>query len=262
MTAQPERAAVGQDKVADARRALGRVGVFLPATLSGAATVRVQLDAVRRLEQVGYRATWTNEVIGKDALVQLAVLLAATEQMVFGTAIANIWARPAQTMHAAATQLAEAYPGRLVLGLGVGYAQQAESVRADFGRPLSTMRDYLQRMPTTTGPEAPGSYLRLLGANGPKMLALAGDLTDGAIPAMVPPGDTARARDVLGADRLLVVLLGASGPQNDPATVPTQVRAHLTAGADHVVVGLPAGDDATAGLEQLEHLAPALLDLT
>jgi hypothetical protein len=38
---------------------------------------------------------WTNEVIGKDALVQLAMLLAATEKMVCGTCIANIWARPA-----------------------------------------------------------------------------------------------------------------------------------------------------------------------
>lgn len=44
--------------------------------------------------------------------MQLAVLLAATERMVFGTSIANISARPAQTMHAAAAQLAQAYPGR------------------------------------------------------------------------------------------------------------------------------------------------------
>jgi hypothetical protein len=39
---------------------------------------------------------------GKDALVQLAILLAATERMVFGTSIANIWARAPQTAHGAA----------------------------------------------------------------------------------------------------------------------------------------------------------------
>jgi hypothetical protein len=33
------------------------------------------------------------------AFVQLAVLLAATERMVFGTGIANIWAGPPQTAH-------------------------------------------------------------------------------------------------------------------------------------------------------------------
>ena len=58
-----------------------------------------------------------NEAIGgKDALVQLAVLMAATERMVFGTGIANIWARSAQTTHGAAALLAQPYPGRFVLG--------------------------------------------------------------------------------------------------------------------------------------------------
>ncbi|MEP7026546.1 MAG: LLM class flavin-dependent oxidoreductase, partial [Actinomycetota bacterium] len=106
-----------------ARRALGPVGVFLPVPTASAPPVDLQRDAVRRLERAGYRAAWTNEIVGgKDALVQLAVLMAATERMVFGTGIANIWARSAQTMHGAAALLAQAYPGRLVLGLGVGDA--------------------------------------------------------------------------------------------------------------------------------------------
>ncbi|MEE4588245.1 NAD-dependent epimerase/dehydratase family protein [Streptomyces antimycoticus] len=40
--------------------------------------------AVRRLEHAGYRATWTNEVIGKDALAQRSVLPAPAGQMTFG----------------------------------------------------------------------------------------------------------------------------------------------------------------------------------
>ena len=92
--------------VESARRALGPVGAFLPAPTSAAPSVDLQRDAVRRLERAGYRAAWTNEVIGKDALVQLAVLLAATERMVFGTGIANIWARSAQTSQGAAALLA------------------------------------------------------------------------------------------------------------------------------------------------------------
>ncbi len=55
--------------------------------------------------------------------------------MVFGTSIANMWARPAQTAHDAAAQLAEAFSGRFVLGLGVGYPQQATSVGREFGAP-------------------------------------------------------------------------------------------------------------------------------
>jgi alkanesulfonate monooxygenase SsuD/methylene tetrahydromethanopterin reductase-like flavin-dependent oxidoreductase (luciferase family) len=123
-----------------ARRAVGPLGALLPVTFTDMPSVDRQREAVGRLERAGYRTAWTNEVIGKDALVQLAVLLGATERMVFGTSIANIWAREPQTMHAAAAQLVETYPDRFVLGLGVGYPQQAARTGRDFGKPLTTMR--------------------------------------------------------------------------------------------------------------------------
>jgi hypothetical protein len=42
------------------------------------------------------------------------------------------------------------FPGRLVLGLGSGYPQQATAVGREFGRPLEAMRDYLERMTAPT----------------------------------------------------------------------------------------------------------------
>jgi probable F420-dependent oxidoreductase len=193
--------------VDSARRALGPVGVFLPFSRATPASADQQRDAVRRLELAGYRAAWTNEGVGgKDALVQLAVLLAATERMVFGTGIANIWARAPQTAHGAAALLAQAFPGRFVLGLGVGYPQQAASVGREFGSPLATMRGYLDQMAAPTQLPAPDvAYPKVIGANGPRMLALSGEIADGAIPAMVPPEFTAQARQLLGPDKLLVV---------------------------------------------------------
>jgi probable F420-dependent oxidoreductase len=190
-----------------ARRALGQVGAALPVSFTNALSIDAQRDAVRRLDRAGYTAVWTNEVIGgKDALVQLAVLLAATERLTFGTCIANIWAREPQTMHGAATVLAQAYPDRFVLGMGVGYPQQAESTGRPFGSPLATMRDYTERMLAPTWPPAPDvAYPRIIGANGPKMLALAGEIADGALPAMLPVEATAQARQTLGPDKLLVV---------------------------------------------------------
>ncbi|MGH8964275.1 MAG: TIGR03620 family F420-dependent LLM class oxidoreductase [Actinomycetes bacterium] len=189
-----------------AREALGPVGVFLPSPLAEAAAVDVQREAVGRLERAGYRAAWTNEGVGgKDAFVQLAVLLAATQRMTFGTGIANIRARAPQTAHGAAALLAQAHPGRFVLGLGVGYPQQAASTGREFGSPLATMRDYVDRMADPTQLPAPDvAYPRILAAVGPKMLALAGEISDGAFPAMVPPEFTARARQALGPDKLLV----------------------------------------------------------
>lgn len=186
---------------------LGPVGVYLPISFTRTPPADSQRDAVRRLERAGYRAVWTNEVVGgKDALVQLAVLLAATERLTFGTGIANIWSREPQTLHAAAAFLADAHPDRLVLGVGVGYPEQAASTGRDFGRPLATMRDYVARMDAETWPPAPAAaYPRILGANGPKMLALAAEIADGALPATLPPAFTAEARAAIGPDKLLVV---------------------------------------------------------
>jgi probable F420-dependent oxidoreductase len=306
---------MGSTSVVDAaRQSLGPVGVYLPVPFTSAPPVDLQREAVGRLERAGYRTTWTNETVGgKDPFVQLALLFPATERMTFGTGIANIWARAPQTAHGAAALLAQAYPGRLVLGLGVGYPQQATAVGREFGGPLAAMRDYLERMaaPTMTpAPEAP--YPRIVAANGPKMIALAGDLADGALPAGLPSAFTAQVRKALGPDKLLVVglsvitdtadretarakarntvstslsrpwyaatiarlgytdrqiaavsdeLVNAIVAYGDPDSIAATIDAHRAVGADHVIL-MPSATvdlDLMAGVGQLEHLAPAVL---
>lgn len=244
------------------RRTAGRVGAYLPETPYNPTPADVQRAACRRLEAAGYRIAWTNELIGKDSFAQLGMLLAATERMAFGTCIANVWARPPQTAYGASALLAGAYPGRFVLGLGVGYPQQAESVGRDFGRPLATMRSYLAAMDATAPADAASpSYARIVGANGPKMLALAAELTDGALPAGSTPAETARVRGLLGPDRLLVTYLDASAGQGSVEQVAATVQEHLDAGADHVIAGAPFGADFRESVERLERLAPVLVPL-
>jgi probable F420-dependent oxidoreductase len=220
--------------VESARQALGPVGAYLPIPFTSAPPIGLQREAAGRLERAGYPAAWTNETVGgKDPLVQLALLLAASERMTFGTGIANIWARAPQTAHAAAALLAQAYPGRLVLGLGAGYPQQAAAVGRDFGSPLNAMRDYLERMsaPTMTpAPDAP--YARIVAANGPKMMALAGELADGALPAGLPPAFTAQAREALGPGKLLVVALPVITDTADREAARAQARQAASASLD------------------------------
>jgi probable F420-dependent oxidoreductase len=278
---------------------LGPVGVYLPISFTKTASADAQREGAQRLERAGYRTVWTNEVVGgKDALVQLAILLAATDHLTFGTGITNIWAREPQVLHAAAAQLADAYPDRLVLGIGAGHPEQAAATGRDYGSPLKTVRDYLTRMDTQTWPPAPvAAYPRILGANGPKMLALAAELTDGAFPANLPPELTAEARSALGPDKLLVIglpvvsggaaaarekvtgslgmgwyrkavqrlgysaddvdtLADAVVAQDEPDAVAAKARAHLAAGADHVVLMPPTTDDFSADVGTLERLAP------
>src|SRR5205823_3398654 len=105
------------------------------------------LDAAVRLEGAGYRAAWNNEGVGgADALVRAGLMLAETDRLVLATGIATIWARAAQTAHGAASTLAEAYPGRFLLGLGCGYPEQAASAGQQYARPVETMRAYLGQM--------------------------------------------------------------------------------------------------------------------
>jgi probable F420-dependent oxidoreductase len=190
-----------------ARRTFGPVGAYLPASFTAALDISRQRDAARRLEQAGFGAAWANEGVGgKDVLAQLGILMAATDRLAFGTGIANIWARAPQTLHGGAALLAAAYPERLAVGLGVGYPHQAAAVGQQFGRPRATMRSYVERMDVpgmTPVPDA--GYPRIIAANGLRMLDLAAEIADGAIPAGLPPEYTARARQVLGPDKLLVI---------------------------------------------------------
>jgi len=140
-------------------------------------------------------------VAGKDALIQLGVLHAATRRMVFDTAVASVWVRPSATLGAAAGVLSQAYPGRFVLGLGGG-TRSRRRASGVFGKPVAVMRDYLAGVDAAT-PSVVDP--RLLGANGPRMLALAGEVADGALPAGLPAAFTAEARRALGPDKLLVV---------------------------------------------------------
>jgi len=218
-----------------ARRALGPVGAYLPVSFSAALDIGRQREAAGRLERAGYGAAWVNEGIGgKDVFAQLGVLMSATRRLAFGTGIANIWARAAQTMHGGAAVLAAAFPQRLVLGLGVGYPHQAAATGQEFGNPVATMRGYQERMDLPGFVPAPDvSYPRIIAANGPRMLALASKVADGAIPAGLPPEYTARARQVLGPDKLLVVGLPFIGGANQDDTR-AAARARVTsAPGDH-----------------------------
>lgn len=184
----------------------GRIGAGLPA---GGTPAAVWRDTVARVEAQGYGSIWMNEGIGRgEAFSQLALTLAASENLVACTGIANIWARQAPTMQAGAETLAAAFPGRLTLGLGVSARVLVEMHGLAYGKPIEQMTAYLDRMDAAAGQAFDAPFPRLLAALGPKMLELAAERADGAYPHSMPVEHTARARSVLGPDKLLVVGVG------------------------------------------------------
>lgn len=238
---------------------IGRVGVWTGQL--DFSTAEVVREAARELEALGYGAMWTGEAVGREVLSTAQLLLAATDSLVVATGIANIWARDALATAAGQLTLGEAYPDRFILGIGVSHKPLLDVRGEDYRKPLAFMREYLDGMdagydvyraiqPANRPP-------RLLAALGPKMLELAGARADGAHTYFVPPEHTARAREILGTDKLLV-------PEqvcvlSEDATVAREIARRHTASylrlpnytANLERFGFEAGDFADGGNDRL-----------
>lgn len=190
------------DLIEATRERLGKVGVWLYALDTPLDVLREQ---VARIDRLGYGSVWIGEGVGgKEAFAKSAVLLAETQRIVVATGIANVHARHGATMQAGGATLAEAYPGRFVLGIGIGHAFQAEQVGSRW-RPLVQLREYLGELDAeqATNPP-PVAFPRVVAALGPKMLELTRDLADGTHPFLSPVAHTAFAREALGPDKLVI----------------------------------------------------------
>jgi probable F420-dependent oxidoreductase len=163
-------------------------------------------EVARDIESMGYGSLFLPEIGFKDALIESAAFLDATERLVIGTGIANIHARIPETAEGAGRTLTALYPGRFVLGLGVSHGPLVARFGVAYDKPLATMRDYLGRMAALPEMIEPGSGrpTRLLAALGPKMIELSGTDADGAHPYLATPAHTATAREILGPGKWLV----------------------------------------------------------
>jgi probable F420-dependent oxidoreductase len=193
-------------------------------------TARETVALAKRVEAAGYGALWIAETFGREVFAHAAHLLDNTDTLVVGMGIANIYARDPKAMVAGQLALAEQSGGRFLLGVGVSHALIVSEMRGhDYGKPIATMRKYLETM--TAGAavyQAPMPAERpktILAALRPKMLELAGTLADGAIPTWVPPEHSARAREVLGPDKLLCPLQYVM-LETDPAKARAAARVH------------------------------------
>jgi len=234
----------------------------------------------KRVEAWGYGALWIPEALGRETFSASSWLLANTTTLIVATGIANIYARDAFSTAAAQKGLNEQSDGRFLLGLGVSHIPLVEGLRhLQYGKPVATMRSYLQAMAGfaygSVAPEV--TPQTVLAALGPKMLELAGELTDGAILETDPSKARAAARRFLsvylglpnyvdnwrrlgfteadvagqGSDRLIdrVIVWG------DEKTIRSRIEEHWQAGADHVCVQA-IGPTALPDERLLELLAP------
>ena len=171
---------------------IGRIGVWTGGAGFKPETVG-QLAA--QAEKLGYGALWLG---GSQQLPLQAArdALAATERLVVGTGIFRVWDASAAELAPVWRGLEADFPGRFLLGLGVGHAPHVEN----YQRPYQKMISYLDELDELEVPKR----VRVLAALGPKMIKLAGERGAGIHPYFTTPAHTRGAREILGAGPLLV----------------------------------------------------------
>ncbi|MBO0735365.1 MAG: TIGR03620 family F420-dependent LLM class oxidoreductase [Alphaproteobacteria bacterium] len=206
---------------------LGKLGVWVSMdsmTATAAATF------AKRIEERGYAALWIPESRGRNALTHSSWLLANTQRLIVATGIANIYARDPMAMANGQRGLDEQSDGRFLLGVGVSHRPMVQGLRGHtYGKPVTTMRNYLKAMQEAPyqAPMPRERPLTVVAALGPRMMALSGELADGAHPYNTTPEHTANARSILGPGKLLCpevwVLL-----ETDPTTARRAAREALS----------------------------------
>jgi probable F420-dependent oxidoreductase len=161
---------------------LGRYGVWLP-------TRSITPQLAKQIELLGYGAAWIGG--SPDANLEwVEPALAETSSLQLASGIVNIWASPAAEVAASYHRIEEAYPGRFLLGVGVGHPEHTD----EYKKPYDALVEYLDELDAASVPTS----RRVLAALGPKVLALSAERAAGAHPYLTTPAHTAQARELVG----------------------------------------------------------------
>ncbi|MGV0747007.1 LLM class F420-dependent oxidoreductase [Mycolicibacter minnesotensis] len=177
-------------------------------------------ELVGAAEDAGFDAVFTAEAWGSDAYTPLAWWGSSTSRVRLGTSVVQLSARTPTACAMAALTLDHLSGGRHILGLGVSGPQVVEGWYGQrFGKPLARTREYIDILRqvwareapvTSAGPHYPlpisgegstglGKALKpithprradipvMLGAEGPKNIAMAAEIADGWLPIFYAP---------------------------------------------------------------------------
>jgi probable F420-dependent oxidoreductase len=165
---------------------MGRVGVSVGET--------VTVEQAREVERLGFGTLWVGgSPAGELAFVE--PLLGQTTTLQVATGIVNVWSSPAKSVAESFHRIEAAYPGRFLLGIGIGHPEHT----AEYRKPYDVLVDYLDELDAAGVP----AYRRVLAALGPRMLELAARRSLGTHPAFSTPEHTALARKALGSESLV-----------------------------------------------------------
>ncbi len=204
--------------------------------LQDAHDLRDGLDYARYAEAKGFEAVWQAESrLVRDAIVPMAAYAAVTDRIKVGSGVINNWTRNIGLLAATFLTLDDLAPGRILCGIGAWWDPLAANVGIERSKPLTAMRETVEvlrrllnmervtfhgefhhvegiELDVVHGRREPREVPIYIGATGPNMLALAGEIADGVLlNYCVPPEYNDRAMEQLAQ--------GARRAGRDPADI-------------------------------------------
>jgi 5,10-methylenetetrahydromethanopterin reductase len=179
----------------------GRVALYL----QDLHPIRDGMDYVRYAEERGFEAVWQAESrLVREATVPMAAFAAVTERIKIGSGVINNWTRNIGLLAATFSTLDDLAPGRILLGIGAWWDPLASKAGIQRRRPLQAMRETVEvsrrllamervtyhgefvrvddiEIDIVHGDRSPKNVPIYIGATGPKMMELAGEIADGVI---------------------------------------------------------------------------------
>jgi probable F420-dependent oxidoreductase len=151
-------------------------------------------EQAQEIERLGYGTIW----VGGSPPAELSFvepLLESTTTLKVATGIVNIWTAAAKPVAESFHRINTAYPGRFLLGIGVGHPE----AHAQYRKPYEALVSYLDELDEYGVP----ANQRVLAALGPRVLKLSAERSAGAHPANATPEHAAQARAIIGPNALL-----------------------------------------------------------
>ncbi len=173
--------------------------------LQDAHSLQDAIRYVRHAEAKGFEAVWQAESrLVRDAIVPMAAFAATTSRIKIGSGVINNWTRNAAVIAATFLTLDDLAQDRIICGIGAWWDPLAAKVGIQRRKPLLAMRETVETVRALLARERvtyQGEFVQLtdveldvvhgrkeprnvpiyIGATGPKMMALTGEIADGAV---------------------------------------------------------------------------------
>jgi probable F420-dependent oxidoreductase len=154
----------------------------------------VMPQQAKEIEALGYGAVW----VGGSPPAELdwvEPLLEQTSTLQIATGIVNVWTAAAKPVSESFHRIDNAYPGRFLLGIGVGHPE----AHTQYRKPYDALVEYLDQLDEFAVPV----HRRVVAALGPQVLKLAARRSAGAHPYLTTPEHSAQARELMGPSAFL-----------------------------------------------------------